>query len=177
MDQPVLAARLDCVSNDTGLSPDELSAWGGFLRTHAELTRTLDEELVQAHGLPLNSYEVLLHLARAPGGRLRMSDLADSVLLSRSGLTRLADRLEKAGLIQRQECSTDQRGLFAVITDEGRELYRRAGRTHLAGVRERFLRRLTPEERSVLSGVWERLLSSPAPLASGASGGGPPASP
>jgi DNA-binding MarR family transcriptional regulator len=160
MDQPVLAARLDCVSNDTGLLPAELSAWGGFLRAHAELTRALDAELVEAHGLQLSSYEVLLRLARAPEGRLRMSDLADSVVLSRSGLTRLADRLEKAGLIRREQCPTDQRGLNAVITEEGRQLYRGAGRTHLAGVRERFLGQITPEEQRVLAGVWDRLLAA-----------------
>jgi DNA-binding MarR family transcriptional regulator len=100
---------------------------------------------------------VLLHLARAPGGRLRMSELAQSVLLSRSGLTRLADRLEKQGLIVREECSTDQRGLFAVITVEGRRLFEEARRTHLAGVRRRFLARLTPEEQHVLAGLWERV--------------------
>lgn len=145
------------MSNDTALSPEELSAWGGFLRAHAELTRALDAELLEAHGLPLTSYEVLLHLARAPDGRLRMSDLADSVLLSRSGLTRLVDRLEKDGLIRRQQCKTDQRGLFAVITDDGRRVFREAGRTHLAGVRRRFLVRLSDEEQRMLGQVWERV--------------------
>jgi DNA-binding MarR family transcriptional regulator len=165
MDQPVLAARLDCVRNDTAAAPvrdlsgEELAAWGGFLRAHAELTRALDAELVEAYGLPLTSYEVLLRLARAPAGSMRMSDLADSVLLSRSGLTRLIDRLAKTGLITREECQTDQRGLLAVITPAGRQLFRRAGRTHLAGVRERFLDRLSEDEQRVLARIWERLLS------------------
>jgi DNA-binding MarR family transcriptional regulator len=154
------------VSNDTvahagapatDLLPGELSAWGGFLRTHAQLTRVLDAELTETHGLPLSSYEVLLRLARAPEGHLRMSELAESVLLSPSGLTRLADRLERAGLIVRKECSTDQRGLLAVITDEGRRLLRQAARTHIAGVRERFLRHLTPEEQRSLGEIWKRL--------------------
>ncbi len=145
------------MSNDTALSPDELAAWGGFLRAHSELTRALDAELLEAHGLPLTSYEVLLHLARAPQGRLRMSDLADSVLLSRSGLTRLADRLEKDGLIKREECPTDQRGMFAVITEEGRRQFGEAGRTHLSGVRRRFLVRLSSDEQRMLGDVWERL--------------------
>jgi DNA-binding MarR family transcriptional regulator len=86
-----------------------------------------------------------------------MSDLADSVLLSRSGLTRLADRLAKSGLITREECPTDQRGLFAVITEEGRRQFGEAGRTHLAGVRRRFLVRLSGDEQRLLSQVWERL--------------------
>jgi DNA-binding MarR family transcriptional regulator len=159
--------RLDCVSNDTvqavptaapALAREELAAWGGFLRAHAALTGALDAELIEAHGMPLSSYEVLLFLARAPGGRLRMSELADSVLLSRSGLTRLADRLEKAGLIARQECPTDQRGLFAVITDSGRRAFDEAHRTHLEGVRQRFLARLSDEEQRRLAELWERLL-------------------
>ena len=136
----------------------EQAAWGGFLRAHSELTRALDAELVEAHGLPLSSYEVLLRLARVPEGRLRMSELAESVLLSRSGLTRLADRLEKSGLIARQECRTDQRGLYAVITAEGRRVFEDARRTHLASVRERFLAELSPEEQGLLGEVWERLL-------------------
>jgi DNA-binding MarR family transcriptional regulator len=145
------------MSNDTGLSSRERAAWGGFLRAHSALTRALDAELVDAHGLPLTSYEVLLHLVRAPGGRLRMSELAESVLLSRSGLTRLADRLEKQGLIVREECPTDQRGLFAVITGDGRRLLDDARGTHLAGVRRRFLAKLTPEEQLALSGLWHRV--------------------
>jgi DNA-binding MarR family transcriptional regulator len=157
MDQPVAAARLDCVSNDTALSSEELAAWAGFLRTHAELTRALDAELVEAHSLPLSSYEVLLRLSRSPEGRLRMSDLADSVLLSRSGLTRLADRLAKAGLVVREDCPTDQRGLFLVITDDGRRLFNEARRTHLDGVRRRFLRKLGDEEQRALAQAWERL--------------------
>jgi len=155
------------VSNNTGqarptsapgLAPDELAAWGGFLRAHGALTKALDAELIDAHGMPLSSYEVLLYLARAPRGRMRMAELADSVVLSRSGLTRLADRLEKAGLIERQECPTDQRGLFAAITDSGRRTFADARRTHIAGVRQRFLARLTAEEQRRLGELWERLL-------------------
>jgi DNA-binding MarR family transcriptional regulator len=146
------------VSNHTGLSSREQAAWGGFLRAHSALTSALDAELVDAHGLPLSSYEVLLHLARAPDGRLRMSDLAESVLLSRSGLTRLADRLGKNGLIRREECPTDQRGYFAAITLEGRRVFDEARETHLAGVRARFLAELTPDEQRVFGEVWERLL-------------------
>src|SRR5881397_3274392 len=99
----------------------ELDAWAGFLRTHATLVRELDEELTERHGLPLSSYDVLVQLDRAPEGRLRMSHLADAVLLSRSGLTRLVTRLEKQGLLERADCPSDARGAFAAITDAGRE--------------------------------------------------------
>jgi len=130
-----------------------------MLRAHAALTRELDAQLAREHKLPLSSYEVLLFLADAPEGRMRMAELADSVLLSRSGLTRLADRLEKDGLLERETCPTDQRGFFAVITHEGRRLFEEARRTHLAGVRERFVAQLSEDEQRTLAEVWERLLS------------------
>src|SRR4051794_27231921 len=92
------------------LSPRELAAWRGFLRVHAALAKALDEELQAAHGLPLSSYEVLAVLQAAPGKRLRMAELADRVLLSRSGMTRLVDRLARDGLLRRELCSDDGRG-------------------------------------------------------------------
>ena len=140
------------------LSKRELGAWRGFLRAHAALVKMLDAELVAAHDLPLSSYEVLLFLAGAPGGRMRMSELADSVLLSRSGITRLVDRLEADGLIERVTCETDRRGYNAAITDDGRRRLDEARLTHLAGVRMRFLSRFTAQELDELAGFWERLL-------------------
>ncbi len=137
----------------------ELDAWRGFLRTHATLVRELDEELTQRHGLPLTSYDVLVQLDGAPDGRMRMSQLADAVLLSRSGLTRLVDRLERAGLIERVRCRADARGWFAVITDAGRAAFARARRTHIEGVRRRYLDRLSPDEQSRLAELWEQLLA------------------
>jgi DNA-binding MarR family transcriptional regulator len=139
------------------LSPAELGAWRGLLRVHSSLTKALDAELVREHGLPLSSYEVLLFLAEAPDGRLRMSELADGVLLSRSGLTRLVDRMEAEGLLRRERCEDDARGFNALITPEGREQFARARRTHLDGVRERFLSHLSPDELRALADVWERL--------------------
>jgi DNA-binding MarR family transcriptional regulator len=139
------------------LGRDELAAWRGLLRVHASLTNALDAELLRAHDVPLSSYEVLLFLADAPGGQLRMSELADGVLLSRSGLTRLVDRMERDGLLRRQRCEEDQRGWYAAITDKGRELFVRARKTHLDGVRERFLSHLTAEEQRALGALWERI--------------------
>ncbi len=134
-----------------------LAGWRGFLRAHSGLTKQLDAELVAAHGLSLSSYEVLLFLADSPEGQLRMSDLADSVLLSRSGLTRLVDRLERDDLVRRETCPSDLRGFNALITDDGRKLFAAARRTHLAGVRKGFLDRFSEAELRTLAGFWERV--------------------
>ena len=136
---------------------EELAAWRGMLRAHAELTRALDAELAREHKLPLSSYEVLLFLADAPDGRMRMSELAESVLLSRSGLTRLVDRLEREGLLKRERCESDARGLFAEITPAGRELFDAARRTHLDGVRALFLDRFSRDELRTLGALWQKL--------------------
>jgi len=139
------------------LDAEELGAWRGLLRAHSSITRALDAELTSEHGLPLSSYEVLLYLAGAPEGRLRMSELADSVLLSRSGLTRLIDRLARDGLIERVRCDQDQRGWFAQITPAGRQTFAAARRTHLEGVRELFLRHFSRDELRELARFWERV--------------------
>ena len=131
-----------------------------MLRVHAAVTRQLDAELMAEHGISLSSYEVLLFLADAPGGQLRMSELADGVLLSRSGLTRLVDRLVRDGLVRRERCEDDARGLNAVITPAGRELFARARRTHLAGVRRLYLLALRGRRSSTpLGELMERPLS------------------
>jgi DNA-binding MarR family transcriptional regulator len=139
------------------LTGTELGAWRGLLRVHAALVRELDAELDAAHGLPLSSYDVLIYLQTAPGKRLRMAELADSVLLSRSGVTRLVDRLEREGLIVRDTCTSDGRGLYAVLTDAGEAMLARARPTHLAGVRERFLKHFSEEELEQLARYWERV--------------------
>jgi DNA-binding MarR family transcriptional regulator len=139
------------------LDREELSAWRGLLRAHAGLTRELDAELTREHDLPLSSYEVLLFLADAEDGRMRMSELADSVLLSRSGLTRLVDRLERQGLLKRERCESDARGLFAEITPEGRRVFDAARHTHLDGVRKLFLSRFSRAELRALGALWQKL--------------------
>ena len=143
---------------DHELAPAELAAWRGFLRVHAALVKSLDDQLAAEHGLPLTSYEVLIYLRSAPEQRLRMADLADRVLLSRSGMTRLVDRLERDGLLAREQCSRDARGCYAVLTDEGRAFLERARPTHLSGVRRGFLDHFSPEELEHLGAVWERIL-------------------
>ena len=139
------------------LDERELAAWKGLLIAHSRLVHELDAELEREHGLPLSSYEVLMNLADADGNRLRMGELADRLLLSRSGITRLADRLEKQGLIARERCHDDGRGYFALLTDRGRDLVQTARPGHLAEVRRRFLDRLGPGDIDTLGAIWERL--------------------
>src|SRR5262249_6644783 len=119
-----------------------IDAWRAVLPGHARGDRRLDEELQAAHGLSLAEYDALLQIAHAPGRRVRMNVLAERVVLSRSGITRLVDRLEAAGAVERVACSTDARGQEAVLTHEGLARLRDAATTHLAGGRRYFLDRL-----------------------------------
>ena len=143
------------------LSEEEIRAWGGFLRTHANLITQLDRELEAAHALPLRSYDVLIQLARAPEGSLRMSELADAVVLSRSGLTRLVDRLVEQGYVERRSCPSDARGALAAITPRGLERVREAAGTHIESVRRLFHDRLRRSDLEALDDCWERLAAEP----------------
>ena len=142
------------------LTAPELRAWRGMLRAHAALAKALDAQLEAAHGLQLSSYEVLMYLADAEDERMRMCDLASSILLSRSGLTRLVDRLQREGLLERVACHDDARGAFAKLTPLGRARLAAARMTHLAGVRAMFLDLFTPAELDLLAGAWDRVLDS-----------------
>jgi len=145
------------VQTNPELTAAELAAWRGLLRVHAALFKTLDAELEAAHGVPLSSYEVLIYLRSAPEHKLRMADLAERVLLSRSGMTRLVDRLERDGLLAREQCSADARGCYATLTERGEAFLEEARPTHLAGIRERFLRHFSPAELELLGECWERV--------------------
>ena len=134
-----------------------LEAWIRFLRAHAALTRELSAELVADHGLTLNDYEVLLHLARAPERRMRRVDLAESVLLTASGITRLLEGLERSGLVERVLCDSDRRVAYAQLTGAGLEKLRHASRTHIAGIEALFVGRFTDEELATLSALLSRL--------------------
>ena len=158
---PLLASRptpMAPVTNDLRTLDDtELRAWRGLLRAHAFLVKRLDAELEAEHGLPLTSYEVLLHLAKADERKMRMCDVAESVLLSRSGLTRLVDRLERDGYVERVSCADDARGAYARLTDAGRAKLQAAAGTHLEGVRRHFLGHFEPSELTTLAEAWERV--------------------
>jgi DNA-binding MarR family transcriptional regulator len=128
-----------------------------LLRAHACLAKRLDAELERAHRLPMTSYEVLNHLQEATGGRMRMCDLAEQAQLSRSGLTRMVDRLEREGLLERCSCDHDARGSYACLTESGRERVEEAHVTHLSVVREHFFSRFSESELSLLADMWERI--------------------
>jgi DNA-binding MarR family transcriptional regulator len=134
-----------------------MQTWVRFLQAHAAVTRRLEAELQGACGISLAEYEALLYLDRADDGRLRMSELASSLLLSRSGVTRLVDRLEAAGDVERRTCASDARGSFAVITDAGRVRFRAAQPVHLRGVREHFLAHVPEDETALLRRTLGRL--------------------
>lgn len=123
------------------VSPDDprLRAWRAFLHAHAAVLRELESQLVSQRGMTLAEYDAVVQLAAAPGARLRMSELAGRVLLSRSGLTRLVDRLVAQGLVRREHCGSDARGSFAVLTREGVRQLRAAMPVHMAGITELFV--------------------------------------
>src|SRR5947209_9960645 len=116
-----------------------LEAWRSYLQSHASILRVLDAELVAEHGMTARDYEVLLYLAQADDRRLPMSALAESTMLTRSGITRLVDGLVAAGLIERVSCESDARISYAQLTDRGFETLRQAGCTHVASIRRLFL--------------------------------------
>ena len=149
------------------LTEAELGAWRSFLRAHAQITRALEADLVAEHDLSLPSYDVLLQLAESPGRRLRMTELADRVLLSRSGLTRLVDRLEREGLVERAACPNDARGTHAVLTDAGLDRLRSAAPTHLRGVAGHVTGRLTADEVEQLRALMQKLMTEHGPLPEG----------
>jgi DNA-binding MarR family transcriptional regulator len=144
-------------SEQETLTLGELRAWRGLLRAHACLARSLDSELERAHGLPMTSYEVLHHLEEASGGRMRMCELAEQAQLSRSGLTRLVDRMERDGLVERCSCDHDARGSYACLTAVGRERLQEARGTHLAVIRDQFFSHFSEGELSTLADMWERI--------------------
>lgn len=141
----------------TGLRERELRAWRGLLHSHAAIARALDAELGAEHGLTLSDYEALLVLAQAPERRLRMSALAERVLLTRSGSTRLVDGLERSGLVERVACPQDARVAYAQLTGAGYAKLREAAETHLAGVRRLFLDHFSEEELEQLGSLVNRL--------------------
>lgn len=158
----------------TQLGPRDprLEAWRTFLYAYAHIRRELERELQAEQGMGMGEYEVLLLLAYSPERRQRMSDLADSLVLSRSGATRLIDRLETQGLVDRVSCDTDRRGQWAQLSDAGYERLRQASPTHLHGIAEHFVDRIPADELEALNatlhrvtpeGEWPTTFRPPAP--------------
>jgi DNA-binding MarR family transcriptional regulator len=136
------------------------SVWPLFLTAHAVLVEAIERRLAAAGQPPLAWYDVLWALERAPDQRLRMSELADKTVLSRSNLTRLADRLEDAGLLRRERADEDRRGAFAVLTEQGRATRRTMWPAYRAAIRDLFESHLTEEEAVLLGGVLRRMLDA-----------------
>lgn len=135
-----------CVDNDI-----KMTAWRAFLTAHARVTAILEDELERERSLPLTWYDVLLQLREAPGQRLRMSELAGAVLLSKSGLTRLVDRMCAAGLTGRSADEEDRRGRWVSLTPAGRSRLRDAAPVHLRGIAEHFTRRISDDDARTLA--------------------------
>jgi DNA-binding MarR family transcriptional regulator len=141
----------------TAAQPKQLDSWIAFLRSHAAITRELSAQLQQEHGLTLNDYEVLLHLSHVDGGRLRRVDLAERVLLTASGITRLLEGLERSGYVCKETCASDARVSYAKLTDAGAAKLREAAVTHLRGIDELFLGRYSGSELATLAELLSRL--------------------
>lgn len=136
----------------------EIAAWRGLVRVEGAVRRELDNALRAADGLSLWDYAVLRALSGARDRCMRMTELAVAVDYTPSGLTRLVERLERAGLVRRDPCPEDGRGSVATLTPDGQRRFVRARRTHLATVREHFLGRCTDDELAILAELWERLV-------------------
>jgi len=147
------------------LTPNQLTAWRLFITTHATLIEQIDQELTAAGCVPLQWYDVLVELLEAPERRLRMAELARRVILSRSSLTHLADRLEREGLLSRARVDTDRRGAYAVLTEAGYQALRAAWPIYARGITQHFSRHLSEEELQTLSEAFQRLLTAAAATA------------
>jgi DNA-binding MarR family transcriptional regulator len=134
-----------------------LEAWRSYLQSHATIVRMLDAELISEHGITTRDYEVLLYLAQSPDRRLPMSALAESTMLTRSGITRLVDGLVAGGFIERVSCPNDARVSYAQLTDDGFEKLRSAGCTHVGSIRRLFLEQFDADETGQLASLLGRL--------------------
>jgi DNA-binding MarR family transcriptional regulator len=142
---------------DTTAETKALDAWVRLLRAHAATTRALSAELLAEHGLTINDYEALLHLSRADDGRMRRVDLAERLLLTASGVTRLLDGLEESGLVEKAACASDRRVSYAVLTASGRKRLEAASTSHVAAIRELFAERYNGEDLDRLVDLLGRL--------------------
>jgi DNA-binding MarR family transcriptional regulator len=142
------------------LDEGRLAAWRAFLTAHAVVIEAIDREMVAAEVVPLTWYDVLVELAEAPEHRLRLHELAARVVLSRSGCTRLVDRLEAKGLVRREAARNDRRGAYAVLTEAGAAAHRRAWPVYARGIAAHFARHLSEDEATVITRAMERVLAA-----------------
>src|SRR5215212_8678568 len=155
-------------SKETLSSPssERLLTWRLYFESALALIDVLDSELERDAGIPLRSYDVLVHLEETPEG-LRMNELAERILYSKSGFTRVVDRLEEAGLVRRVRPETDRRSILVVLTDEGRKTMERARRHHRNAIEEHFSRHLADSDVKALTDALEKLSAHARPLRPG----------
>ena len=134
-----------------------MDAWARLLRGHAALVRSLNQRLAADHGLTINDYEALLLLSHAEEKRLRRTDLAQSIQLTPSGVTRLLEGLERAGFVAKVECAEDARAIWAVLTDAGRAKLDEASCSHVRAIEDLFGERYSPDEIETLGDLLSRL--------------------
>jgi DNA-binding MarR family transcriptional regulator len=139
------------------LSEAEVAGWEAFLRAHAVTSHALERLADSRGGLPLGEHFLLVQIARGPEAGIRPTDLAARSLLTKSGVTRAVDRLERDGLVERRACPTDGRGQHIVLTARGRRLVRRAAPGHMRLVAKHFGDALSPSELAVLTTALERI--------------------
>lgn len=149
--------------SESPLRPLHADAWQAFLHAHRRVTSRLEDELQESHGIPLPWFDVLASLAEADDERCRMQELAQAVLISKSGLTRLVDRMQKAGFVVREACEEDRRGTYATLTDLGRATLERCAPTYVRGVTEHFSDLLDDDEAVTLVDVMSRIAEKSRP--------------
>jgi DNA-binding MarR family transcriptional regulator len=132
-------------------------AWRLFVETHGLVFGRLTEELRDEVGLPMTWYDVLFHLHEVPGQRLRMHELAEAVVISKSGLTTLVDRMEEAGLLRREPTPDDRRAIEIALTDAGKRRFEEANAVHWRGIQEHFVAHLDEAEGEVLARLLQRV--------------------
>jgi MarR family 2-MHQ and catechol resistance regulon transcriptional repressor len=140
-----------------GIDDPRIHTFGLLLEAHAQLTRLLDADLQDSDGISLQTFEVLLRISRAEEGRITMSGLAGGVALTTGGVTRLADRLEKDGLVQRVSCPSDRRVVYLTLTDQGRATLAEALTHHLDSLERRVASRISPRDTATLNRVLDDL--------------------
>ena len=160
-----MAASLNPMGDLAWLDTNEQEAWNAFVAANARLLTELDRALTEVHAMTLAEFEVLQHLSEAPGQRLRMNELAEQCGLSPSGLTRRFDTMTRAGLVDRERCDDDRRGVHAVLTDMGFERLREVAPTHVEGVRRLFFARLSEDEITALTVAFRRIAAGTQELA------------
>jgi DNA-binding MarR family transcriptional regulator len=150
---------LEAMEHPRWLSAQEQRTWRAYLAAHRLLAHQLDREL-QEFGLSLNDYEILVNLSESPEHRMRMSDLADASIQSRSRLSHQISRMEAAGMVVREDCVDDRRGTYAVLTGHGWETIQRVAPDHVASVRRHFIDRMTPEQVAALEEIYAPIVAA-----------------